>query len=294
MIKTYFKTIQELTEYLTVDISSDLDVILPYLKQAEKYAIEIIGETQHSDLISYLNTEPVPTADEKLDLLISKVRPVVANFGYYLAVPKLNINVGNTGFTITTGSNLEPASQWRVDEFRKSVELSGYDAQEELISFLEKNKSDYPSWASSSAYSFNKKLFVNNADEFYDITFRQITRLDFLKLKPFILQLENSEIKGSISKPLFDELKLQFKENNLTTLNNTLLTDYIKPTICYLSFNKLIADETFQTEGLRLIKDLRNYLNSNADNYPLYKNSTLYEEIISEDFNSQDSGIFVF
>jgi hypothetical protein len=296
MLKTYFTTLDQVNEHLTADISTDLDVMLPYLNQAKKYAIEIIGSPLHNLLIDYIHQvvegEEEPIVDEVYDALIEKVRPVVANFGYYMAVPKLNINVGATGFTIITGSNLEPASQWRVDEFRKSVEIAGYDAQEDLIAFLEENITDYPDWEFSTAFSFNKNLFVNNATEFYQTILHDITRINFIRIKHHILMSENTQIKTSIGKDLFDEIKSQILLSDITDLNDALLKDFIKPAVCYLAYNKLSPDETFLNEGNRIIKELRNYLNENATDYPLYLASSLYEELTDEEYNSEESGIF--
>ena len=77
----------------------------------------------------------------------------------------------------------------------------------------------------------------------------------------------------------------------------------IRPTIPEYNFlfpkgtNTLTPIPIFSdsSEGTRYVKQLRDYLNENADLYPDYKISSCYEESgISRDYNNEDSGLYVF
>lgn len=296
MIKTLFTTIDQIQDYLTVDISSNSKTILPYMKQAEKYTTEIIGKALHADLLEVVHGT---NDEEKLKDLLEVVRLPLANFGYFLAIDKLNVNVGEKGFTVSNNQNLAPASQWRVDNFRESVKQSGYDGIEDLIEFLEDNAKHYPKWTQSKAYSFNKQFFVNNANEFDQAIKTEISRVKFLELKPYIHQVERAEIIKSISTGLFRQLKEQIKANNLTTDNKYLLEEYIRPAICYMAASRMkegFKDIQFlEGEASRYIEEMRNFLNENADKYTEYKLSDCYEDptIEVEEINNEDSGLFV-
>jgi len=212
-IKTLFKTIEEIREHITVDISSDFRTIGPYVKQAEKFTTDIIGADLHAELLTVVHNE---NTDEKLIALLEKVRLPLANFAYMLAIAKLNVNVGERGFTVTVSGNLTPASQWRVDDFRNSVKESANDALEDLISFLETNKADYPTWTASSAYSFQKKFFINNSKDINESVFIDISRLQFLELKPFIHQIERSVILPTMCEVLFQTLKTEILSGEIS------------------------------------------------------------------------------
>lgn len=284
-----FKDIQQLRDYITVDISSTLDTIAPYLKQAEKFVREITGDELFDLLIPYVeNQEP---GDARLDKLLPYCRLALANFGYMLAIDKLNVNVGQTGITVTVSNNLEPASQWRVDAFKQNLESTGYSALEGLIKFLEENRTDFPEWVSSDAYSYQKKFFVNNASEFKQYTEINISRLDFLKLKKFI-KLAEIEIQGILCNDLFYEIKQEFKDESISA-NNQKLLEWILPAVCYSALNKQEENELYRNEANRLKESLRIYLNRNADTYPLYKNSECYSSGAS-DIDYGDSCVYGF
>jgi hypothetical protein len=291
-IKTLFKTIEEIREHITVDISSDFRTIGPYVKQAEKYTTDIIGADLHAELISVVHDE---NTDEKLIALLEKVRLPLANFAYMLAIAKLNVNVGERGFTVTVSGNLTPASQWRVDDFRNSVKESANDALEDLISFLETNKADYPTWTDSSAYSFQKRFFINNSKDINESVFIDISILQFLELKPFIHQIERSVILPTMCEVLFQTLKTEILSGEISPENTILLETYIKPAICYLAMDKHTPNANYKTEGTRYVQELKNYLNANAITYSDFLTSTCYEDPISvTDINSAESGFFVF
>ncbi len=288
---TIFKSIADVKEYITVDISSDYSVIAPYINQAEKYVRDITGDALFDLLITYVQssgTEP------ELEALLPYCQLPLANFGYLLGVAKLNVNVGNTGITVTSTQNLTPANEWRIKDLKESLELSGNDALEQLIKFLENNKADYPTWESSDAYSFQRNFFVDNATDFFETIYKKITRMEYLIIREYLV-LAEVDVKEAVCKELFDELKTQVLADTVTADNEILLT-YIKPAVCYFSLGKLHKQEGYSIENKKLIKQLRDFLGANASatKYPLYFNSDCYEEIISSEFNDEESGIYCF
>lgn len=289
-MKILFTSIEEINDYITVDISSNIKTLKPYIKQADKYIINITGRTLFDKLLAVVNDN---LDEEKYKELLSYVRMPLANYAYYLAIAKLNINVGETGFTVSVGSNLEPASKWRIDDFKESVTLSAEDGLEELLQYLEKYKSHYPEWQESINYSYNTEYFVNNTKDFYDATRIELKRIEFIKLKKFIYQIEQSEIIPAICRRFFDELKLALKQGNLSQDNALIITIYLKPIEAYLAYWKHTEDINAKSEGERLLRELRDYLNSHADSYFAYKNSNCYEEQINNDINDTESGFYI-
>ena len=292
MIQTLFKSINELQDYITVDISSDIRTMLPYIKQAEKYTTDIIGKTLRAKLIDVVHNN---LEDENLSQLLEFVRLPLANFAYLKAIAKLNINVGDAGFTVTVSSSLEPASQWRVQDFKESVENAGNDALEELIEFLEENRDVFPDWAESKAYSFQKQFFVNNAYEYEDALKYEISRLEFLKIRRFIHDAEQNQIKPAICSALFAKLKTQIKENNLSKPNKYLISEFIAPAVCYFADFKMNGSEFSNERGIESVRLLRQYLNENADTYSEYKESACFEDTSTgtTEKNSEDSGFYI-
>jgi len=291
-MKALFTTIEEIQEYITIDISSNFRTIAPYVKQAEKFTTDIIGKALHKKLLEVVHQN---NDDEALKDLLTEVRLPLANFAYSLAIAKLNVNVGETGFTVTVGNNLEPASKWRIDEFRESVNSAGNDALEILIEFLEDNVEAYPLWKTSKAYSFQKQFFVNNAKEINDSVFLEISRIEFLKLKQNIHIIEQAEIKAAICSRFFNQLKSEIKTGNISNDNQLILNSYIRPALCYLALDNSKNNDNYKLEGKRYLEQLMNYLNTNADKYPDYKLSDCYTDTteLTTEINDEENGFFV-
>lgn len=287
---TIFANITDLRKFITIDISSDLNVIMPYLVQAEKYIRDITGNALFNAAVEYVNDEEA-TANPELDALLPFLQYPLANFGYFHAIDKLNVNVGNAGITVASTASLVPASKERIDRLRESVEQSGYDGLERLIEFLEGNVNDYPQWESSSAYSYNKQFFINNAYEFEKKTHKKISRIKFLKLREFISIAENY-IKGITCENLFNEIKDEILSNDISAENQILLK-IIQPAVCFYAMNKYEENRTYELESTRLLEKLKIYLIQHAEDYPLFLNSDCFSDTEIE-LNDDDSGLYAF
>jgi hypothetical protein len=294
--QTLFKTVDEINAFIPVNVSTYESSILPFMAQAHKYIKDIIGATSFNDILDYFNSD-IDEADEAMDEIIPKIQLPLANFGYMLAIAKLNVNVGENGFTVTSNQNLAPASMDRVREFRDSVTTAGYDALEELIEFVDENESTYPDIYD---FIFEKRLFLNCAKDYNIAIFIKIRHIDYIELKKYIFQVEKI-IKGCISDELFAEIKAQIaytalaypetEGDVLSEANQTLLDNYIKPAVAYLSLNLWKPDPNFKDEGTKYIEELVNYLNENASTYPLFEATQYNSEGRFE--NDADSGFFV-
>lgn len=291
-IKTIFKTIDQVQEFITIDISSDINTILPYIKQAEKFITEIIGTPLLNQLLEHVHEDG---EDNNLNDLLTYARLPLINFAYMIGGEKLSVNIGENGITTTEVQNLSPAEEWRMKGLTKSFASAGYDGLEDLLKFLEDNAKSYPKWQQSKAYSYNKQFFINNAKDVNDSIFIDIRRIDFLKLKPFIFQVEQSEIIPTISRRYFNQLKAEILENNISSENAIVLNTYIKPAVCYHALGLYEKNDVYKLEGTKYVEELKDFLNENADNYFYYKDSDCYEEPgTAEDINDEDSGFYAF
>lgn len=293
MKKLLFKSIDEIKEYITVDISSDFDTIYPYVPQAEVELKKIIGEAVYKDLLTVVHDG---NDDENLKELLEYVREPLAYFTYFISVDFMMVNVGDTGLTVTSSNSVVPASDKKIEIFRNALQKSANSGLELLLNYLENNSESFPKWKLSNAYSYNKLFFINNATELNLAIYKEVTRLDFLNLKPHLFKSEESEIAPAICRNLFDELKLQIKEQNISAPNKLLLDNYIRPAVCYSALQEFDKEKYkgYKQEAARRIELLRRFLEDNEDNYFKYKDSDCYSG--KSDFqavNSADKGIFI-
>ncbi len=287
-MKLLFKDTNDLHQFITVSIDNQLRVTKPYIKQAEKHIREITGDMLFDKLLDYVHQD---TENIVLEKLLPNVQLPLAYFSFWLGLDFLNVHIGNTGITVASTESLVPASEKRTENLRESLHLSALDGLEELIKFLEENATDYPEWTTSAAYSFNRRFFINNANDFYLATNKKISRLDFLKYREYI-SLTESVIKGTISSELFLELKSQIKTNSVSETNKKLL-GYITPVVGFSVLAKKTEKEIYQLEATRLMEELQQFLQKNATNYPLYMNSNNYSPKDTT-LNSKESGLYAF
>jgi hypothetical protein len=289
-MRLLFTDINQIKEQISVDISQDIRTLKPYIKQAERKIKEIIGTALHSKLLTVVHDG---VSDADLESLLEKVRFPLAHYAYMHAVPQLSLTVGDMGIGVTMSQNIEPAAKWRLDDFSASLKRTGDEGLEELLQFLEENKSKYPDWSDSSAYSFQKKLFVNNAREFQMYTMREIPRLSFLNMRESIFRFEQNTVKKIVCTELFNNLKSQIAADDISPQNQFLL-DYIRPAACYFALYEVEQKEAFKNEYTRLLEELQEYLNTHAEeSYPLYFASDCYSAESTIEKNDEESGLYI-
>jgi len=289
-MRLLFSDIDQVKEHISVDISQDIRTLNPYIKQAERRIKEIIGSKLHDSLLTVVHNG---VSDSDLENLLEKARYPLAHFAYMAAVPQLSLTVGEMGIGVVMNQNMEPASKWRLDSFIASLQQTGDEGLEELLQFLEENKDKYPDWKESSAYSFNKKLFVNNAHEFERFTMREIPRLIFLKMRESIYRFEQNTIKKIVCIELFNKLKSDLANDSVSPENHFLL-DYIRPAVCYHALYEIEEKDAFKNEYTRLLEELQEHLNTNAESsYPLYFASDCFSEESTIEKNDEESGLYI-
>ena len=159
-----FKTIEEIKEYLAVNLSSDINSLLPYIKRAEqKFIVPVLSQDQYDDLKDWYNqgsgsSTGSDLTEQQYEDLLEKVQAALANLAYLLYIPIGNLQISDGGFHVTETTNKKIASQYRIDEIKESFREAGYEGIDVLLEFLEKNADTYTEWMSSSAYTDFKWL----------------------------------------------------------------------------------------------------------------------------------------
>ncbi len=332
-----FKTLDEVKEYLAVNIGSNIDSILPSIRRAEKkFIIPLLGKEQYEDLLDWYHESSgsvsgsdsgsgsgIPLTDQEQQDLLEKVQEPLINLAYLLYIPIGNLQISDSGFGVAETANKKIAAQWRIDDLKESFEDGGNEGLDFLLEFLEDNADTYDLWKGSSAYTVFKQFFINTAKEFSQLYDIRGSRLTFLALTATMKKVEEFQIASVISQPLFDEIKTQIA-GELSADNKILLDDHIKPALAHLTvsraavdltvqiteagiFIKKVEDEKIQskakapdpnisavitaarTDGMAYIERMESFLNENADKYPLYKASDLFDDTDNASDNEFDN-----
>jgi len=328
-----FKTIAEIKEHLAVNLASNINSLLPYIKRAEsKYIISVLGKDQYKDLMSWYHQDSgsssssgsgIPLTENEQQDLLEKVQEPLANLAYLLYIPMGNVQASDGGFTVMETTNKKIASQYRIEDLKKSFREAGHEGIDTLLEFLEDNADTYNLWKSSSAYTVFKQFFINTAGDFSEYYNISSSRLTFLAMKSTMKKIEEFEIRQVISKALFDKIKAEIA-GTLSADNQTLLDDYIKPAVAHLTIARAAIDlpvavtdsglfigsivgekisqkkkapdpnisaliGAAQRDGQAYIEQMERFLNDNPDKYPEYKASDIFDDADNASKNDLDN-----
>ncbi len=242
-------SIESFKKYVKVNINSDLKTLQPAIDEAERrYIIPIISQELYALLDEHVNGSGAGE-DEKLDALLAQVEIPLASLAYWLHIPSGSVMMDDAGIHVLKTENYQPASQYKTEDLKESYAQTGFDAIDNLLEFLEQNKSDYPEWTESASYTIFHELFISTSKEFSKHYNIGNSRRTFLAIRHIIKHVQETFVKKIIGDELYAEILQQLEDDEesgsgediLTTPNQTLLS-FIRPAIAYLA----IADATVE------------------------------------------------
>lgn len=315
----FINNANELNEYFKFDSSIEVSSIDNHLLVAEEdFILPVFGQTFFDEMVTAYEAT-LPT--EKQSQLVVHIQRTVTEFAAWMAVDDFNVSFSAAGLVVTNDQQAgrAPASEARTEKLKESLKRRGFKSIDRMISFLEIYKADFPTWTSSSEYANQKKYFINTTEEFNAACNQEVPRFMFIKLLPFINQVEHASILTVTCKALFDEIKSQIVAGTVSSDNETLLRR-IRPAVANLAFSKAILPLGIQLDGFGLtmhnnsgssfyrgsqppdnslilaMKDdrekdglywqqkLSDYLKENASTYPLYQDSECFIDTSADDY----------
>lgn len=179
---TLLKNIEDVKKYVSVNENLQWDSVEPYIKQAErKYIKTLIGELLYDD---YCATIPTGTELKAYELL----REAAANLAWFLYLPLANVQVTDSGISVTEGTNFKAAAWWQIRDLRRSFLEAGFEAIDEALKIMEANEADFSPWETTEGYTIFKELFVKRTDTFQRWFNINNSRKTFLALRPYLLE----------------------------------------------------------------------------------------------------------
>lgn len=304
--------------------SFGFEKIQPDVRRAQ---IRLIKTILGNDLTSSLAASYAGgTSDANQKELLEYVHPAIGNLAMWLYADKGNVVFSNNGAQAFHDNNKKPATEWQFENTKAAYMNSGLDALEDMIEFLEDNTGIY-SWNTQNT----RELLIPTALVFQQYVDIKASRLMFLSTIPIIRRVEKDQVRGTLSKELFDSLKTQILTDGEPSETNQELMDNIRGAIAHFSYADLLIEKSMISDDqgfhllnnsisgnvksvtpaeqsrLRIRRDhhiaqankylqnLADYLYENADEYPLYKASDLYvegEQPSDQLDNDEDSPIF--
>ncbi len=319
-----FKNIDEIKKYCPMIGSSDFENFAPFIDVAQREFFKpYLGSEFLDELINVYNNDEQGSQDgvsESQQAAILKIQASLAFYMEYLWIPSGQVSIGDNGIRIAYTDTLRPAFAWQIKDLRREVIRMAGSAMDDLLEFLEENKDEYETWTESDVYPDFKETFISSAKEFTKY-FSPLSnsRLNFLALRPTIIKIQEFTIQSELGVEFYEELKEQFKDDDLTPENEKVI-ELISKALANLTisqgirnmsasidergvlmFNSTTASEVVDakqpaadtmiskmeigcdSDGRAYLSMLKKFLNDNISDYTTYSQSTAYTGASADD-----------
>lgn len=268
-----------------------------------KYIVPLIGQEMYDELHSWYNLE-APEENGPLSKLLYQVQRALTYYTLLEAGPTSLLDFGDNGMMEGSVDGQIAARQWTVKGAADYFSTNADTFAESVLQFLEKNKEDYDTWDNSEFRKTARSLFISSGKMWKEAGADICEPHRFyLNRQISIKRVEDIQIQDILGPDLLTDLKSKLKDDSLSE-TETALVEKIKPVVAYYALADSLPHISFvlTSSGLRLLNEndglksnqladpdlitarcqeninlgkryeaiLRNYLNDNAGEFPLW------------------------
>ena len=204
------KDTDEIVEQLSVNINFSFNAVEPYFaNEGTDFIKDVLGTDLYDRLDVAYNADNLST---KLAKLLPLAQRPLIYLGFLQYIPFGNLEIRDGGLVVPGSTTTKAAGQWRVDKLNDQLSKVAFNSLQVLIRFLQANQCDY-SWKSTRGYNKYLQFFINYTDDFNHWTNVNIDYETFNRMKASFAYIEKIKILPEICQDLYDQIKLQVKEN---------------------------------------------------------------------------------
>ena len=192
---------------------------------AEEDMIELIGKPVYDLANNYYNQPdrdelpviPLEEGGYSVGKLVEYIQLPIAYYatGNYSAHTDVS-HSGNGRKVIVDGENEKMAWEWMINRDDEATLNKAHKTTDRLIAFLEENADDIEEWKESDAQKTARSLFINSAKIFDQIFPIDNSRRFFIKIIPFIKEVERKHLLPVLGKTRFDDMKAAILSGDFT------------------------------------------------------------------------------
>ena len=237
---------EEIRNFISVSSSADFNTIAPHILNAERdYLIPVIGLPMYEELQEFYDEELSSIGSgvqEKTAELLRLCQSAVIHIAYWIGFDLLNIYLSDSGFKRTETTDVKGLFKYQEENLKIYFRTNGFNGIDTILQYLETNLADFGEFKLSPAYTLFKTSFISRTDDFNAIVFINKSRLTFLRMKPHIQLLEDSEIAPILGPVAYDYIKAEMVKD--TPADKVLaLIPYIQKPIAFLA-SALLMEES--------------------------------------------------
>jgi len=249
------KTIEEFRVGVPVNVSTTtIEPLQAALASTERRHIKpVLGSAQYAELVAAYEADTLTPLQAQL---LASLQVALANLTYapFLAVAQLSID--DAGVRIKNDANNKTAFQWQIDDLREHLRETGYTALEAALTLLDENKADFPLWAQSEAYTYNKALLLNNAADFQRYYNIDTSRRTFLALLPIIGREEVFSLEPVLSAEFCAALRAEI-QTGTTSADTQAVLRLLHPALANFTVAEAMGELSIDlSSGGLVVKEL--------------------------------------
>jgi hypothetical protein len=279
--------IETLKLFVPTIVGTDFNKYSAFVESAELWLEkEITGKVLYNLLLN----PPDDLAEgetAELDKAIKFAQAVVAYKAYADGIPHFDLVETESGFAIVSTEKLAPASQQRVAALQTGMYKKLSEAVEALLEYLEDATTLHDEWKGSPTYTLLSDTYIVTLREFCRYVQYPGNRLEFVALKPAMLNAIHLKIEPVISAELSDEIIEELRDEDLSIANE----DILRPLRFAFANFTLGNEEIAQAYLMRVRKKLF----GNPEDFPAFMGSDIYTSWLasaSGTMNTADAPLF--
>ncbi|MFM1776343.1 MAG: hypothetical protein RJA53_1953 [Bacteroidota bacterium] len=233
----------DLKKYVSIAASFEFTDFEPYIQKAvNAYTHKYVGNL-HVTLDAEATGDNATVKNEAREYL----RSAIANFGMYIFMPLLQVQLDSSGISVNTNENRKSPEWWQTKDIRRELLRSGHESMDLLLAVLDANPAVFTDYTTNYA-SINNELLVNNATVFSKYYTIFDSRQTFLALSPVIRKVEDQYLHTFLCPELITALKGTVT-NNVKLVKEAMQKAIVSFTVAKVSTNGLFV---FDERGLRI------------------------------------------
>lgn len=299
------------SHYAGINTAMAWQEVSPIVRQTtQEHILPFLGSAWYDDIAAKYNAGTTLSVKEAQAL--EYLQDSAANYAVYALIPQKGASLAALGVVQQNpdgGSN--PSPQWATKSKRWEALNAADSALDRLLSFLLKNKADFPLWADSDAFAFKKASFFQEVKDLDDFINMKGSFRTFVSITPYLKRAEERVIRGILCDSLFASVVA-----TPASAANAKLLPFIREAVVYsgaadaLPHHRVVVDgdgfrvvtqmdgyderknmsntvqanaisallEHYKTSAARAITALVAFLEANLDEYPSYRDSSCREK----------------
>lgn len=168
--------------------------------------------------------------------LVHRTQLPIAFYAYRNYASHADLTHSDKGRQIAVSENEKPAFEWMIERDEQSLLMKAHRMTDRLLLYLDEYKTDATLaeiWVNSDAYKASKDNLVSSASVFDSIFPINESRRFYLKILPFIKEVERTKLVPVLSKDTYDALITLIRTPNAEDTNNELLEYARVPVVMY-------------------------------------------------------------